>query len=188
MTEPSPQTPALTSAPFSVLQAKLQAWLVTMLTVVVEAYDLGAVIGKGARIVANGQTLVPDVTFVLNRDRKCVKPDAIQCAPALAIDVLNSRVTAAYKAALRQQYASAGVMEYWQIDADRATPHFFQADVNGRYDEIPPDARGLHYSSAIIELAFPAEWFKTQPNLLTIMQWWGLIEDEDSDENDDGDD
>ena len=150
-----------------------------MLTVVVEAYDLGAVIGKGARVVSNGHTLTPDVSFVLNRDRKLVKPDAIQGAPALAIDVLNSRVTEPYKKSLRERYASAGVIEYWQIDADKATPHFYQADANGRYDQIPPDARGLHYSSAIVELAFPTEWFRTQPNLLTIMEWWGLIENED---------
>ena len=173
--------PPASPAPFSVLQAKLQAWLVTLLTVVVEAYDLGAIIGKGARVVANEQTLAPDVIFVSNRDRKHVKPDAIECAPALAIDVLNSRVTKSYKASLRQRYAAAGVMEYWQIDTDLAAPHFYQADVNGRYDEIPPDARGLHYSSAIIELAFPAEWFRTQPNLLTIMEWWGLIENEEED-------
>ncbi len=175
MTDPSSST----IAPFSVLQAKLQAWLVSMLTVVVEAYDLGAVIGKGARVVANKQTLTPDVVFVPNSDRKFVKPDAIECAPALAIDVLNSRVTELHKASLRERYAAAGVMEYWQIDADRATPHFYQADANGRYEEIPPDARGLHYASAIVELSFPVTWFREQPNLLTIMQWWGLIEGED---------
>ena len=136
--------PLMPPAPFCVLQAKLQAWLVSMLTIVVEAYDLGAVIGKGARVVSNGHTLVPDVTFVLNRDRKFVKPDAIQGAPALAIDVLNSRVTEPYKTALRERYAAAGVLEYWQIDADKAEPHFYQADASGRYDAIPPDGRGLH--------------------------------------------
>jgi len=150
-----------------------------MLTVVVEAYDLGAVIGKGARVVANNQTFSPDVIFVPNRDRKFVKPDAIECAPALAIDVLNSRVTGPHRAALRERYAAAGVMEYWQIDADRATPHFYQTDANGRYEEIPPDSRGLHYASAIVELSFPTQWFREQPNLLTIMEWWGLIESED---------
>jgi len=166
-------------APFSVLQAKLQAWLVTLLTVVVEAYDLGAVLGQGARVVSNRQMLTPDVVFVPNRDRTKVKPDAIQCAPALAIDVLSSRVSEADKKALRERYAASGVLEYWQIDADRAAAHIYQADAHGRYDLIPPDGRGLHYSNAIVELAFPVEWFKTQPKLLTVMQWWGLIEDED---------
>ncbi len=166
--------------PFSVLQAKLQAWLVTMLTVVAEAYDLGAVIGKGAQVRANGQTLMPSVVFVPNRDRKHVKPDAIECAPTLAIDVLNSRVTAEYKATLRERYAAAGVMEYWQVDADRAQVQCYQVDAHGRYELIPPDARGLHYSSAIVELSFPVDWFRKQPKLLSLLEWWGLIEGEEA--------
>lgn len=150
-----------------------------MLTVVVEAHDLGAVIGKGAHISNNNQMLTPDVIFVPNRDRKIVKPEAIFGAPALAIDVLNSRVAEPAKAALRSKYAAAGVPEYWQIDADRTEPHFYQADANGHYEAIPADARGLYYASAMVELAFPVEWFRKQPNLLTLMEWWGLIDVEE---------
>jgi Uma2 family endonuclease len=166
--------------PYSVLQAKLQAWLVTILTVVVEAYDLGAVIGKGAQVRVNAQVLLPSVAFVPTRDRKHVKPDEIACAPALAIDVLNSRVSADYKATLREHYAAAGVMEYWQVDADRAQVQCYQADAQGRFDLIPPDVRGMHYSSAIAELVFPVDWFRKQPKLLSMLEWWGLIEGEET--------
>jgi hypothetical protein len=169
----------LTSSPYAVLQAKLQAWLVTLLSVVVEAYELGAVIGKGAPIASNGEALIPDALFVPNSDRKLVKPDAIRGAVPLAIDVLHSGVPAAERAALRERYAAAHVLEYWQIDADRGVAHCYQADANWKYDEIPPDRNGLYYSSAIVHLAFPVEWFRKQPDLLTIMEWWGLVEGED---------
>ena len=56
--------PRMTASPCAVLQAKLQAWLVIMLTIVVEAYELGAVIGKGARVASHGEALFPDVVFV----------------------------------------------------------------------------------------------------------------------------
>lgn len=166
------------TSPYAVLQAKMQAWVVTMLSVVVEAYELGAVIGKGAIVIANGMTVVPDVVYVPNASRKWVKADAIRGAAPLAIDVLHSGMTEADRAELRRRYAQAGVLEYWQIDADRGIMHGYQADAAGRYEEIPPDRDGLYYSCAIVHLAFPVEWFRSQPGLLTVMQWWGLIEDE----------
>jgi hypothetical protein len=170
MTQPSP---------FAVLQAKQQAWLVTLLTVVSEAFELGAVIGKGARIITANDVLTPDVTFMANRDRKLVQADAIRGPATLAIDVLHSRVPEAEREALRRRHAAAHVLEYWQVDADRGWLHAYQASAKWQYDLIPPDARGLYYAAAMVELAFPVKWFREQPGLLTLMQWWGLVEDED---------
>jgi hypothetical protein len=171
MTQPSP---------FAVLQAKQQAWLVTLLTVVAEAFELGAVIGKGARIIAGDDVLTPDVTFMSNKDRKLVQADAIRGPALLAIDVLHSRVPEGEREALRRRYAAARVLEYWQVDADRGWLHAYQANPKWQYDLIPPDARGLHYAAAMVELAFPVKWFREQPGLLTLMQWWGLVEDEEA--------
>lgn len=178
MTDDSQSLP-MSASPYAVLQAKLQAWLVTLLTVVVEAYELGAVIGKGARLVVGDDVLAPDVIYVPNSERKIVKPDAVYGPPALAIDVLHGGIAEAERAQLRRRYAAAHVLEYWQVEADRGRAFCYQADANWNYDLIPPDKGGLHYSSAIVQLAFPVEWFRTQPPLFTVMEWWGLIEVED---------
>lgn len=167
------------SSPYSVLQAKLQAWLVTLLTVVVEAYELGAVIGKGARVVVGDDVLTPDVIYVPNSRRKAVKADAIYEPPALAVDVLHSGVSEDERAALRRRYAKARVLEYWQIEADKGRGFCYQADAEWNYDLIPPDKGGLHYSAAIVQLAFPVEWFRKQPGLLKLMEWWGIVEVEE---------
>lgn len=175
------------ASPFAVLQAKQQAWLVTLLSVVSEAYELGAVIGKGARIIsshAGNDVLTPDVTFMSNKDRKLVQPDAIRGPALLAVDVLHSRVPETERETLRRRYAAAHVLEYWQVDADRGQLNAYQASAKWQYDLIPPDARGLHYSAAMVELAFPVKWFREQPGLLALMQWWGLVEEEDEDETD----
>lgn len=170
---------SLSTYNYSVLQAKLQAWLVTLLTVVVEAYELGAVIGKGARVVAGDDALMPDVLYVPNSERRSVKADAIYAPPALAIDVLHSGVSGDERAALRRRYAAAHVLEYWQIEADTGRGFCYQADANWNYDLIPPDKGGLHYSTAIVQLAFPVEWFRKQPGLLKLMEWWGIVEIEE---------
>ncbi|MCS7056831.1 MAG: Uma2 family endonuclease [Thermoflexales bacterium] len=169
----------MSTSPYSVLQAKLQAWLVTLLTVVVEAYELGAVIGKGARVIAGDDVLTPDVIYVPNSQRKAVKADAIYGPPALAIDVLHSGVSEDERAALRRRYAAARVLEYWQIEADKGRGFCYQADAEWNYDLIPPDKGGLHYSAAIVQLAFPVEWFRKQPGLLKLMEWWGIVEVEE---------
>jgi len=167
----------------SVLQAKLQAWCVAMLSVVVDAYQLGAVIGKGARVaagddaLAGGQFVAPDVMFVPTAARKAVGRDAVRGAPGLAIDILHSQIPHAERAALRQRYAGLCVLEYWQIEADTAQAALYQASADWQYDLIPPDKAGMYFSAAIPELSFPVKWFREQPGVWTVMQRWGMIGD-----------
>ncbi|MGQ9903134.1 MAG: hypothetical protein ACUVRU_02105 [Anaerolineae bacterium] len=159
----------------SVLQAKLQAWCVGMLSVVVDAYSLGAVIGKGTALRTGEADLWPDVIFVPKRSRGIVSRDAIKGAPTLCIDIIHSGFPEAERAALRQRYAGIHVLEYWQVEADTAQAALYQADAEWRYDLIPPDKAGMHFSTAIVELSFPVKWFREQPDIWRIMQAWGMI-------------
>lgn len=161
----------------SVLQAKLQAWCVSMLSVVVDAYDLGAVIGKGVIVQAGETALWPDVAFVPKSRRGIVGRDAIRGAPALCIDIIHSGLPEAEREALRQRYAGIQVVEYWQVEADTAQAALYQASAGWQYDLIPPDKAGMHFSAAIVELSFPVKWFREQPSVWRIMQAWGMIRD-----------
>jgi hypothetical protein len=166
-----------TSSPHAVLQAKLQAWVITLLTIVADAYEYGAVLGKGAAIQAkDGEALTPDVVFVPKEFAKQVHAGHIELSTvALAVDVIHSGVSLAERQALRQRYANAQVLEYWQIEADKGRAFLFQANASKQYDEIAPDKGGLHYSVVMEELAFPVKWFKQMPDLWTMMEWWGMI-------------
>ncbi|MCS7060684.1 MAG: hypothetical protein RMN25_05910 [Anaerolineae bacterium] len=168
---------AALSPQVSVLQAKLQAWCVSMLSLVVDAYDLGAVIGKGAVVQAGGQNLTPDVLFVSKSQRAMVGADAIHGPPALCIDIIYRTVPEPERESLRQRYASIQVVEYWQIEADTGQAALYQASATWSYDLIPPDKAGMHFSSAIVELSFPVRWFREQPSVWRIMQAWGMIRD-----------
>ena len=161
----------------SVLQAKLQAWCVSMLSILVDAYELGAVIGRGACVQVGEETLQPDVMFIPTVDRKIVTAGAVRGAPLLAIDLIHSQMPKPERTSLQERYAAAHVLEYWQLEADRAHPAFFQASAEWTYNQIPPDKAGVHFSTAIVELSFPALWFRSQPDLFTMMSYWGLISD-----------
>jgi hypothetical protein len=162
----------------SVLQAKMQAWCVGLLSILVDAYKLGAVIGKGAAIqTADGEALSPDVMFVSGDDPKIVTPGAIRGAPLLAIDIIHSQTPAPMRANLRSHYAAAHVLEYWQIEVDKGQAELYQANAAWDYDLIETDMAGMHFSAAIVELSFPVQWFRQQPDLWTMMAYWGMIED-----------
>jgi hypothetical protein len=162
----------------AVLQARMQAWCINLLSIPVDAYQLGAVIGKGAAIRTDeGDTLSPDVVFVPTAGRKIVAADAIHGAPLLAIDIIHSGMPERQRASLCQCYAAAHVLEYWQIEADKAKPLFYQANAQWGYDLILPDKGGMHFSTAIVELSFPILWFRRQPDLWSMMQYWGMIQD-----------
>lgn len=165
----------------AVLQAKLQAWCVNLLSILVDAYQLGAVLGKGACLRTEADDMLsPDVLFVPTDVRKSVGADAVRAtaadgAPTLAIDIIHSGMPAAQRAAWRQRYAAAHVLEYWQIEADKAHPLFYQASADWQYDAILPDKAGMHFSTAIVELSFPVSWFRRQPDVWSMMQYWGMI-------------
>ena len=176
----SPSTSS-TQSTSAVLQAKLQAWVVLLLSIVADAYEYGAVIGKGAVIQAkDAEPLMPDVLFVPKECAKQVHAGHIEPnVAALVVDVIHSGITPAQRRALQQRYANARVLEYWQIEADKGKAFLHQANANGQYDEISPDKAGLHFSVVMEELAFPVKWFKQMPDLWTMMEWWGMISKEE---------
>ena len=162
----------------SVLQAKMQAWCIGLLSIPVDAYKLGAIIGKGAIVqTASGDTLSPDVMFVSGDDRKIVTPAAIRGAPLLAVDMIHSQTPASLRNTLQARYAAAHVLEYWQIEVDKGVAGLYQANAEWNYDLIAADKAGLHFSTAIVELSFPVQWFRQQPDIWTMMAYWGMIED-----------
>lgn len=165
-----------TYANISVLQGRMQAWCVNLLSVLADAGGQGAVIGKGGTIASGGETLYPDVMFVPTAWRGTVKADAVHGPVALAIDTIHSRMPAAERAALRMRYAAAGVLEYWQIEVDRGEAGLFQASAGGALEPIPPDAQGVYYAAAMEELMFPVAWFRRQPTLMQMMEHWGMID------------
>lgn len=156
----------------------MQAWCVGLLSIPVDAYKLGAVIGKGATIqTADGDTLSPDVMFVSGQERSIITAGSVNGAPLLAIDMVQNQTPLSLRANLRARFAAAHVLEYWQIEVDKGTAALYQANATWDYDLIEPDKVGMHFSTAIVELSFPIQWFRLQPDLWTMMAYWGMIEE-----------
>ncbi|HQV68700.1 MAG TPA: Uma2 family endonuclease [Thermoflexales bacterium] len=157
------------------IQAQAQAWVIGMLGALNDVYELGVVLGKGTTIQNNGQTLYPDVIFLPNDLADGLGVDAVHGPAALGVDLIPAGMPEPPRQELRKNYAAAGIVEYWQIEADTGKAFVYQLGANGVYELAKPDRKGWHYSLAAEELFFPAVWFKDQPGLMEMLEFWELI-------------
>ncbi len=168
-----------------IARAQLQAWVVNLITLVANAYNGGLVLGAGAQLGTGKAALAPDALLLVandsdnNNNNSNNNNNNIDAAtPALVVSILADDTSADARQRLCTRYAAAGVHEYWQIGADTGQSQLFQRTADGQFERIPPDAQGLHFSSALTELAFPVAWFADQPDMWEMMDWWGLIDAE----------
>lgn len=158
MTKPKLRKPAPAE-----MAARMQAWVLTMLSLANEAYGLGEVLG--ATSITGGPAA------------SILQMTGAGPVTTLAADIFSSAPTAAARAELCQLRAQAGVVEYWQIDTAAPRAWLHQLGADGRYAPAPPDRAGMHYTLLAEDFAFPVAWFDKQPGLLDMMQAWGLIDD-----------
>jgi len=145
--------------------AQMRAWCVSLLAVVNDAYKLGTLLGAGAILKTQGKhALQPDILLMVHD------------APALAINVINADTSKTARDTWLTQCAAAHVIEAWQIEADTARANMYQADAAWSYELIQPDRKGVYYSAINEELFFPVRWFKQQPTLWQMMEYWGMID------------
>ncbi len=149
--------------------ARLQAWVVKLLWLAVEAHapETAEVVGFGLSLTVDHETLHPH-SAVIHRNTGQVM---------LAVFIWRQPDESHRRAQHRARLARAGVLEYWELESDGKAHKLYQLNARGGYDLIPPDAEGMYYAAAIEAFHFPAAWLDTQPTLLEMMQAWGLIEE-----------
>ncbi len=139
--------------------ARMQAWVVALLTLINDAQDIGSVLGAGEPFDTSAALLGADNTLLL------------------AVDVFDARATQARLVEKRAHVAQHKPAEYWQlVCAAKPKAHLLQRDARGKFHPTPADKSGLHFSLAHEAFSFPSAWFAEQPRLLEMMEHWGLID------------
>lgn len=160
------------------IQAQAQAWVIGMLSILNDVYELGMVLGKGTTIQNNGQTLYPDVILLPNALVDGLRADAVHGSAALGVDLIPAGMPEPPRQELRNHYAAAGIAEYWQVEVDTGKAFLYQLGANGAYELAKPDRKGRHYSLAAEELFFPVSWFKDQPGVMEMLEFWEILDAE----------
>ena len=145
-------------SPASIYHERIFSLLFRLLTEYVEQHELGEVIAapfqmKLARIRRGRE---PDLMFVTTANLSRVLATHVDGPADLVIEIVSPESVARDRVVKFQEYAEAGISEYWVVDPLEQRVEFFTLDSNGSYSLIAPDADGRYHSYVL-----PAFWLRS---------------------------
>ena len=107
----------------------------------------------------------PDVIFVAQHRRHLLDGKRLNGAPDLAIEVISDDSVRRDRITKRDEYAAAGVPEYWIIDCrpGHEREEFLLLDDGGRYRQAELDQRGRFHSSVLPGFWLDPAWLRADP-------------------------
>ena len=160
------------TAPDSTDANELTVWLLSIVYPYVETRDLGCVFGfRVAFVFDEENSPEPDIAFVPKDRFNCVQASAVYGAPDLAIEIVSPDTIQRDYELKRQQYQSAGVIEYWIVDELQHKQTFLRLGRDGVYRQVRP-RQGVFTSKAIPGFWLRPEWLwqEPRPHTLDILQ------------------
>lgn len=158
----------------------LVRWFITILSLFVEAYDLGwlrpAPFNMQIPHLERGRE--PDILFVSQERLHIVQTTNLSDVADLVIEIVSPKSVGRDRGDKFVEYEAAGVREYWLIDPDREQAEFYQLAGTGRYRLITPDNEGLFHSSVLPDFWLKVDtlWQDPLPKLLDVARELGLLE------------
>jgi Uma2 family endonuclease len=152
-------------------------FLFEVLGLYVEARDLGLVLGAQAMIrLRPGLRRVPDLVFFTKERGHLVTPERIVGIPDLVVEIVSpDSVERDYEEKV-EEYAEAGIREYWRVDPEARVATFYQLQAEG-YVEVIPDAEGVYRSGVVSGFWVRVAWFWQEPlpKVLGILRALGVV-------------
>ena len=100
----------------------------------------------------------PDVIFVLKEHFDLLKPSYINGPADFVVEVISPESVKRDQEVKLQEYAEAGILEYWLINPLRNKVVFYQLEATGIYKEYLPDNEGKYFSSVVKGFWIKPEW------------------------------
>lgn len=167
------------ATPASDRHQDLARFLTAILSVLVEARDLG-VIRPAPFQMKTGPDLPgrePDLMFIARAHLSRLKGTFLEGPADLAVEIISAESRLRDRGEKFAEYEAGGVREYWLIDPDRREADFYQLDARGRYRlvEVGPD--GIYQSPTLsgFRLNLAWLWREPLPKVLDIARELGLI-------------
>ena len=88
-------------------------------------------------------TVQPDVLFVAGARVRIITPKRIEGAPDLVVEISSPDSGVRDRIRKFRLYETAGVREYWYVDAQERTLTIYVLDEDGRYEALPADGTRL---------------------------------------------
>jgi Uma2 family endonuclease len=158
---------------------KLVRWLINILSLFIETYDLGLLLPAPFNMYMPpvGRGREPDILFVVQNRLNIVQDSNLSEAADLVIEIVSPESVGRDRGEKFVEYEAAGVREYWLIDPDRQQAEFYRLTDAGRYQLVFPGDEGLFHSEVLTNFWLKIEWLWQEPlpKVLAIAKELGLV-------------
>lgn len=104
-------------SPANLEHCDLEAWLLSLLRMLVEQHDLGIVLSEAQVRLPDQRSLrVPDIWFLSKERRGLLRPTHLEGPPELIVEIVSPDSQSRDWREKYIEYQAAGVREYWIID------------------------------------------------------------------------
>ncbi len=151
-------------SPASYKHVAIAGWLIRVLGDFVEDRDLGEVLGIEfmIRLARQRRRRVPDILFVARERLGLLRPNHLEGAPDLAMEIVSPDSQTRDREDKFADYQKGGVREYWIIDPIEEELTAFALGANRRYAAIEP-VDGRVHSAVLPGFFLRPEWLWRSP-------------------------
>ncbi len=118
----------------------------------------------------------PDILFIANENLPRLRGSWLDGPADLVVEVVSEDSRKRDREIKFEEYAEAGVREYWLVDMPRKQAEFFVLQYGSRYVPAAIDEHGLMHSVVLEGLTLDINWLwqEPRPTLRTVLDAWGL--------------
>jgi Uma2 family endonuclease len=165
-------------SPASFRHVELRQFLVIIIALFIEKYELGKLFSENFPIKLNDKNWrEPDIAFVSQKNLDKIHQNVFTGAPDFIIEIISEDSRYRDEVRKRAEYERLGVGEYWILDPESYTQSTFLKLKKSKYIEIEFKSGKLETSN-IPDLYFKSEWIwsgKELPNILNIIKELGIV-------------
>jgi len=143
----------------------LVRWLITILSLFVEAHNLGWLRPApfNMRLPELNRGREPDILFVSQERLHIVESSHLSDAADMVVEITSPESVGRDRGDKFIEYEAAGVPEYWLIDPDREQAEFYQLADTGRYHPATLDENGCFHSTVLPNFWLKVTWLWQDP-------------------------
>jgi len=157
----------------------LVVWLVAILRIFVETYELGWLVAApfNMKLAMLKRGREPDILFVSQARQALIQENHLAGAADLVIEIISPESVERDRVKKMSEYEAAGVQEYWLIDPETEQAEFYQLSNIGKYQLVSPDIHGIYHSNVLtgLQLEVAWLWLEPLPKVLDVARAWRLV-------------
>ena len=158
----------------------LVRWLITILSIFIETYDLGWLRPApfNMRLPDRNYGREPDILFVSKNRLDIIKPTHLAEPADLVIEIVSPESVGRDRGDKFVEYEAAGIREYWLIDPDREQVEFYQLTDADRYHPATLDEAGRFHSTVLPGFWLEVNWLwqESLPKVMAVARVLGLLD------------